>query len=396
MRNLLIYSDQLKFYVANNLKLDPQESRTNNIWKKKCQFSRINSLTNHDYLILLLEDLSLQLLTKLSLEPEHGVILKKYKCYVYQQCLTNNFIVQQVYYCLKKSHKYIAHLNMLDHFMTLDINTWIKKINNNPLFKTQIIRWLKKGLIEEYCYQIKSYDCYPFKTTKNSFIATFLINLLFLEFESSIFCYLNATKQHLTIFRDEYSLLLLSSSKSTLFATCAHIQNFANSFNAKQYNKIDYYITYSQKSFDFLGYNFRSLETSGQKVVIKPSKQSIKLFNQKNREIIQQFKSGSISILIRKLKTNIIHWGLYYARFNRIKDFQKIDNLILSQLRAVVLRRHPSKSKSWIKSKYFPHKKRYYFFGKYYISSWVFTDAHLSSREFLPKLEWLKINSNHN
>ncbi len=110
-------------------------------------------------------------------------------------------------------------------------------------------------------------------------------------------------------------------------------------------------ITKIEDGFNFLGFNVRKY--SGGKLLIKPSKASIKTFLEDVRAIIKSAIALPTEILIRQLNQKITGWTNYYKGGVSSKVFAKIDFEIYSALKNWCLKRHARKGKHWISRKYF-------------------------------------------
>lgn len=110
-------------------------------------------------------------------------------------------------------------------------------------------------------------------------------------------------------------------------------------------------IVHIDEGFDFLGWNVRKY---GGKLLIKPSKNNVTTFLRKTKKIITSSKQATQESLIYRLNPVIKGWANYH-RHQVAKDiFNKVDHVIWQQLWWWCTRRHPNKSKRWIKEKYFP------------------------------------------
>lgn len=109
-------------------------------------------------------------------------------------------------------------------------------------------------------------------------------------------------------------------------------------------------ITHIDKGFDFLGYNIRKYKG---KLLIKPSKDSLKRFMTKIRETVESHKGVRQESLIRLLNPIITGWVNYYRYSVSSKIFRKADKLIFEKLWQWAVRRHPKKGKYWVADKYF-------------------------------------------
>ena len=120
-------------------------------------------------------------------------------------------------------------------------------------------------------------------------------------------------------------------------------------------------ITHIQDGFDFLGQNVRKY---GEKFLIKPAPKNVKAFLQKSRTTIKAHKSARAGDLIEKLNPMIRGWAVYHRHQVSKRIFTQADSAIFQALWKWAKRRHPGKSKQWIKEKYFQTKGD---------RNWVFT-----------------------
>lgn len=111
-------------------------------------------------------------------------------------------------------------------------------------------------------------------------------------------------------------------------------------------------ITHIEDGFDFLGKNIRKYNG---KLLIKPSKTSVKSFLEKVRSIIKGNKSTKQETLIRKLNP-VIRGRVNNQRYVvSSKVFSRVDYEIYKCLWQWAKRRHKKKSHKWIAQKYWHH-----------------------------------------
>jgi RNA-directed DNA polymerase len=110
-------------------------------------------------------------------------------------------------------------------------------------------------------------------------------------------------------------------------------------------------ITDVEDGFDFLGQHVRKY---GEKLLIKPSKRNVTAFLNKVRAIVQGNKQAKQVNLIRQLNPVITGWANYHRHVVAKAVFTKVDHEIWRMLWQWALRRHPEKSRYWIKDRYFP------------------------------------------
>ena len=121
------------------------------------------------------------------------------------------------------------------------------------------------------------------------------------------------------------------------------------------------HITHIEDGFDFLGQNVRKYD---ERLLIKPSKKSIKAVLDKIRKVIKANKTATAGNLILKLNPIIKGWANHHRHVCSKKTFKDIDNAVFLALWQWAVRRHGNKGSQWIKLKYFkPIGKR----------NWVFT-----------------------
>jgi RNA-directed DNA polymerase len=109
-------------------------------------------------------------------------------------------------------------------------------------------------------------------------------------------------------------------------------------------------ITHIDEGFDFLGWNARKY---GGKLLIKPAKKNVKHFLDKVRGIIKAYKTALAGSVIDMLNPLIQGWANYHQFAVASKTFSRVDTVIWESLWRWALRRHPNKSRKWIKAKYF-------------------------------------------
>ena len=111
-------------------------------------------------------------------------------------------------------------------------------------------------------------------------------------------------------------------------------------------------ITRVEDGFDFLGQTVRKYPNG--KVLTTPSKQNVKAFLRKVRGIIEDHKALEAGQLVLLLNPVIDGWARYHAFGASKQTFNAVDHAIHQKLWRWIKRRHPGKSPTWRKAKYFP------------------------------------------
>ena len=110
-------------------------------------------------------------------------------------------------------------------------------------------------------------------------------------------------------------------------------------------------ITHIDEGFDFLGQNLRKYDG---KPLVKPSKKNTHAFLEKVRGIIDTNKSASQTRLIGRLNPVIRGWANYHQHGAAKDTFDRVDHEIWRALWRWARRRHPKKSRDWVKKHCFP------------------------------------------
>jgi RNA-directed DNA polymerase len=109
-------------------------------------------------------------------------------------------------------------------------------------------------------------------------------------------------------------------------------------------------ITHIDDGFNFLGWNFRKYDS---KLLIKPSKESVKSILEKVKGIFDSNKTAKPENVIHLLNPVIKGWANYHKGTVAKEIFSYVDKQIWNKNWQWAKRRHPNKSKKWIKEKYF-------------------------------------------
>jgi RNA-directed DNA polymerase len=110
-------------------------------------------------------------------------------------------------------------------------------------------------------------------------------------------------------------------------------------------------ITHVEDGFDFLGQTIRRRDNG--KIIIKPSKRSIKTFLARIQETIDNSGSMTAGDMIFRLNQQIKGWTMYHRFAVSGRTFAAVDNQIFWKLRRWCRKRHSNKSWKWLKKKYF-------------------------------------------
>lgn len=119
-------------------------------------------------------------------------------------------------------------------------------------------------------------------------------------------------------------------------------------------------VVHISEGFDFLGQNIRKYKD---KLLVTPSKKSVKEFLSKVREVIKTNKAAKVGDLIAYLNPMLKGWANYHRHVVSSRTFSKVDAAVFRSLWQWACRRHPHNSKRWIRNKNF---------GRFGENNWVF------------------------
>jgi RNA-directed DNA polymerase len=110
-------------------------------------------------------------------------------------------------------------------------------------------------------------------------------------------------------------------------------------------------VTSIEVGFDFLGQNIRKYDNG--KLLIMPSRKSQTAFRTKVKSLIRRLRTAPQAVLIRALNPVIRGWANYHRHVVSKRVFSHMDNWLWRKLWRWASRRHPRKSRRWIKRRYF-------------------------------------------
>lgn len=145
-------------------------------------------------------------------------------------------------------------------------------------------------------------------------------------------------------------------------------------------------VTHIEEGFDFLGFNLRQYKANkGMKLLIKPSKDSVKKAKETIKNIFKEMKGRPVGELIMKLNPVIRGIGNYWSSEVSKKVFGNVDHYTWIETRKYLKNLHNHKPFKWIYKRYF--KPDYTGVSK---DRWILTDPH-NERNQLFKMSWIPI-----
>lgn len=290
-----------------------------------------------------MNDRAMQALHLLALEPISETLADKHS-YGFRTMRSTADAIQQCFLMLarKVSAQWILEGDIKGCFDNID-HQWL--MENIPSDKTILHQWLKAGYIEKL-------SLFPTKegTPQGGIISPTLANMTLDGLEKVVDdCTIQKDKAHVIRYADDFIITV-----STQQALTDKIKPAVVSFLCERgltLSEEKTKITHITEGFDFLGFNLRKYGKG--KILVKPSKKSVKTFLDGIRAIIKEGANRKTEELIGILNPKIRGWVYYYRFAASKKTFSFVHFCIMKALLRWIKRRHPNKDATWRKNKYF-------------------------------------------
>ncbi len=335
----VIFNGQL-MELANSLTIKGEKTKSN---------LRVNiaNSAGHEkrfFRIEILRDRAMQTLVKLTLEPYwKGRFTGEYSGFSPGQSIDD--AIKKVFQGVTKSPKYVFTGKILNCFDQINYAYLLSKLDCPKTLKRTIKRWLKAGMIDDSLSSLlvnialegmskeaiaSSQDNFTFEGSKQETEPPILIRYM------NDFVVLHQSKEVIVKCQKLISQWLNKRGFQLLPET-TRISHTLSNIDGKQ----------ERAGFDFLGFNIRQYPTGkhhSQKndvgeclhyqTLIKPSQKSIQTHYQAIVKVVNRYKYAPQKELIKRLNPIIKQWSDYYSRVSSFRVFSKLDQMIVSKLRA--------------------------------------------------------------
>jgi len=222
---------------------------------------------------------------------------------------------------------------------------------NIPLDKQVLRKWLKAGFME-------SSRIYPTEagTPQGGIISPVLANMaldglgavLEARFGRKNTKASYKTKVNYVRYADDF--IITGISKELLINEVKPLIEAFMAERGLQLSQEKTVITHVSEGFDFLGQNLRKYRG---KMLIKPSRKSLRNHLQKIRQIVKGNAAIRQDVLINLLNPVLRGWANYHRHVVAKETFGYVDYRVWKLLWRWCCRRHGNRSKYWVKQKYF-------------------------------------------
>ena len=194
----------------------------------------------------------------------------------------------------------------------------------------------------------------------------------------------NAHKVNLVRYADDF--IVTAASKEIAEEAKEIIRDFLRT-RGLELSEEKTLITHINDGFDMLGWTFRKFDG---KLIVKPSKKSLKAFKASLSEtILKRGKAWKQEVLIERLNQQIRGWTNYHQSVCASEAFAHIDYILYELLWRWAKRRHPHKGQWWVSTNYWHRKGN---------RNWVFSteDKGLLRVDHIPIVRHTKVRMNAN
>ena len=227
-------------------------------------------------------------------------------------------------------------------------------LDNIPMDKTILAKWLDAGYVEEGI-------TYPSRkgTPQGGIISPTLANMTLDGLEEVIKSAV-PRRHRVNFVRYADDFVVTGKSKRLLED---YVKPAVEAFLAERgltLSEEKTVITYIRNGFTFLGQTFRK---HGGVLHITPAIEGVLALKRKIGELIRKHTSAPMSILVKKLNQTLRGWANYHRHVVASEAFGRIDTYVFEELWRMLRQRHPNKSKKWLFTKYWTASGRDHIFA---------------------------------
>ncbi|OZH51318.1 DNA polymerase, partial [Hydrocoleum sp. CS-953] len=348
---------------------------------------------------------ALQSLVKLGMEPEWEARFEPNSYGLFRR--STHDAIEAIFDSIKQKPKYVLDADISKCFDRINHDALLEKMGKTP-YRRLIKQWLKSGVFDKNKFLDTVED-----TPQSGVISPLLANIALhgmeerlMEFAKTIdLKRANGSQKgwqckvkSLSLIRYADDFVILHEDIKVVLQAKAVIQEWLNQVglelkpeNTRIAHTLEEYEG-NKPGFDFLGFTIRQGQVKsteqGFKTLIKPSSKSIKAHYRKLADICDQNKNAPTKALIARLNPMIRGWANYYSTVVSKEIFKEMDNRLWKRLWRWANRRHPNKSKTWVREKYFPNVKE--------TRNWILNDGEyiLNQHSDVPIIRHIKVKGN--
>lgn len=246
----------------------------------------------------------------------------------------------------RKSAEWILEADIKGCFDNIS-HDWL--LNNVPMDKVMLRKWLKAGYMEGSALSPTEQGT-PQGGIISPVLANFALNGMAKTLKDLLKGPSQTKKAKVNLVRYADDFVITGVSKELLEETIRPAIEKFLAVRGLELAPEKTKITHITDGYDFLGQNVRRY---GRKLLITPSRKNVKTFLEKVRRLIVELRSATQETVIKLLNPVIKGWAIYHRGVVAKKIFADVDSEIWRALWRWAKRRHPMKGARWIKKRYF-------------------------------------------
>ncbi|MDJ0799918.1 MAG: group II intron reverse transcriptase/maturase [Calothrix sp. MO_167.B12] len=240
---------------------------------------------------------------------------------------------------VRGGHTWVLDADIKGFFDNIAHKSILEKIGSFPNAES-IKEWLKAGFIHEGILNPTETG-----TPQGGVISPLLANIGLHGLET----YIKQTNPKLGIIRYADDFVVTAKDKESLEQVLVLIKQWLSN-RGLDISDQKTRIVNIKEGFNFLGFNLRHYHG---KLLTKPQKEKVLAFCKRIGERLSQMKANTQEEVIKTLNPLLIGFANYYRGVVSKKTFSYIGHRVCIYLYKWGLRRHPNKSKKWVKKRYF-------------------------------------------
>jgi RNA-directed DNA polymerase len=313
-----------------------------------------------------INDRVVQGVVKTAIEPHKEATFEP-NSYGFRPAHSTHDAIEDIYLALRLKKKWVLDADIKGCFDNIDHNYLLNLIDGKTA-KYTIKQWLKAGIMENQEFQPSDIG-----TPQGGIISPLLANIaldgmevyLYNKLKEKGYKVSELRRGAISIIKYADDFVVMHENKKVIEDSKIIIAEWLKK-RGLELSEEKTRIVHSTDGFDFLGFNCRHYKNKttgyyaknnankqGFKLLIKPSKKSIKTHSDKIKEVLRQMKAAPQEEVIKRLNPIIKGWTNYFRIGVSNEIFNKLDYLMWQKLWAWSKRRHHTKGKKWIAAKYF-------------------------------------------
>ena len=229
-----------------------------------------------------------------------------------------------------------------------DIKGFFDNVAHEPILNTirafpkkeHIREWLKAGFIDSGILNPTEKG-----TPQGGVISPLLANIGLHGLEQ----YIKSINPKLGIIRYADDFIVTARDKETLLQVLTPIKQWLSQ-RKLEISAEKTRVVHINDGFNFLGFNLRQYKD---KLLIKPQKEKVLVFCKTIKETLSKMKTCTQKDVIEKLNPLLRGFANYYRGVVSKETFSYIKNRVKIYLWRWAIRRHPNKSKRWVRNRYY-------------------------------------------